>query len=235
MKKKAVFVGLDFGAFAIYDLAHLYPDNVIAVIGLQNPAAPHNPEVPPLTEYKNMAENHFVHIEYFRPVGLADTALNKSPREFLNKVFYALSGDYHYLDVWEHPPGTAYLEALPDAPELPWAWLSELEMEVFVKEYSRSGFTGGLNWYRSMDVKWLQRKSLEGSQSQVPAYFIGSELDCDLEGFHGDSPIELMRQQFPQLKAVDMISGAGHLVQLEKSEEVNKLLLKNLKLIEAEL
>ena len=35
-------------------------------------------------------------------------------REFLSKVFYALSGDYHYLDVWKHPPGTTYLDALPE-------------------------------------------------------------------------------------------------------------------------
>jgi pimeloyl-ACP methyl ester carboxylesterase len=231
-EERAVFAGLDFGAFAAYDLAHLHPEKVIAVIGLENPAAPHNPDVPPLTEYKQMAENHFVHIEYFREVGIADKALNAAPFEFLSKVFYALSGDYHYLDVWQHPPGTTYLYALPDAPVLPWVWLTADEMQVFVESYSKSGFSGGLNWYRSMDLKWQQRKPLEGKQSQVPAFFIGSEFDCDLEGFHGDSPIDLMRQQFPNLQAVDMIAGAGHLVQLEKSEEVNALLVKNLKTIE---
>ena len=41
--EKAVFVGLDFGAFAIYDLALRFPERVVAVIGLENPAAPHNP------------------------------------------------------------------------------------------------------------------------------------------------------------------------------------------------
>ncbi|CAH0991597.1 Epoxide hydrolase A [Sinobacterium norvegicum] len=226
--EQAVFVGLDFGAFAAYDLAMLHPDRVIAIIGLENPAAPHNPDCPPLTEYAAMAENHFVHIEYFRPVGPADQALNQNTAEFLSKVFFALSGDYHYLDVWQHPPGTSYLDALPQAPALPWRWLSVDEMNYFVQQYQRSGFTGGLNWYRSMDLKWRQRKPLEGQQSHIPAYFIGSELDCDLEGFHGDSPIDLMRQQFPNLKAVDMIAGAGHLVQLEQSEQVNRLLLKNL-------
>lgn len=228
---KAVFAGLDFGAFAIYDLAHRHPERVVAVIGLENPAAPHNPECPPLTEYAEMAKNHFVHIEYFREYGPADKALDAAPREFLSKVFYALSGDYHYLDVWKHPPGTTYLDALPEAPALPWAWLTEEELDVFVEEYSRSGFTGGLNWYRSMDLKWQERQGYENISSDVPAFFIGSEFDCDLEGFHGDNPIELMRQQFPNLLAVDMIAGAGHLVQLEKSDEVNQLLLKDLAMI----
>ncbi|ROR94943.1 pimeloyl-ACP methyl ester carboxylesterase [Sinobacterium caligoides] len=226
--EQAVFVGLDFGAFAAYDLAFHAPERLLAVIGLENPAAPHNPDIPPLIEYAEMAKNHFVHIEYFRQPGMADQALNAAPREFLTKVFYALSGDYHYLDVWQHPPGTAYLDALPEPPPLPWPWMDEQAMEVFVTEYSCSGFTGGLNWYRSMDLKWQQRKAQEGKQSSVPACFIGSELDCDLEGFHGDSPIELMRAQFPDLRAVEMIAGAGHLVQLEKPEQVNQLLIKHL-------
>ena len=59
-----------------------------------------------------MAERHFVHIEYFRPAGQADAALDASPREFLSKVFYALSGDYHDLDVWKHLPGMPYLRGL---------------------------------------------------------------------------------------------------------------------------
>ena len=46
---------------------------------------------------------------------------------------------------------------------------------------SLCAFTGGLNWYRSMDIKWHQRKALKGLQVRVPAYFIGSENDVDLE------------------------------------------------------
>jgi len=199
---------------------------VIAVIGLENPAAPHNPAMPPLAEYAEMAQKHFVHIHYFAPHGPADAALDAAPREFLSKVFYALSGDYHYLDVWKHPPGTTYLDALPEPPPLPWSWLSELELEFYVSEYARSGFTGGLNYYRSMDLKWASRKPFEGLTSPVPAFFIGSERDCDLEGFHGHDPISLFRAQFPDLRRVEMIAGAGHLMQLERPREVNALLLE---------
>jgi pimeloyl-ACP methyl ester carboxylesterase len=223
--ERAIFVGLDFGAFAVYDVAFRAPERVIAVIGLENPAAPHNPAMPPLAEYAEMAKTHFVHIHYFAPYGPADAALDAAPREFLAKVFYALSGDYHYLDVWQHPPGTAYLDALPEPPPLPWPWLSELELEFYVSEYARSGFTGGLNYYRSMDLKWASRKPFEGRTSPVPAYFIGSERDCDLEGFHGQDPIALFRAQFPDLRRVKMIAGAGHLMQMERPREVNALLL----------
>lgn len=224
--RQAVFGGLDFGAFAVYDMAMLHPERVTAVIGLENPAAPHNPEVPPLTEYAQMAENHFLHIEYFRPVGPADEHLLNATEEFLQKVFYALSGAYDFGQVLAKPAGISYLEALPEAPELPWAWLTEEDFQQYVNAYRQSGFTGGLNWYRSMDLKWQQRKAFEGFASQRPAYFIGSENDVDLEHFHGDDPISLMRAQFPNLQRVAMIAEAGHLVQLENSSAVNSKLIE---------
>ncbi len=224
--EQAIFAGLDFGAFAVYDLALQAPDRVRAIIGLENPAAPHNPDIPPLTEYAEMAKNHFLHIEYFRPVGPADADLAAAPREFLHRVFFALSGDYDFGQVMAHPPGVTYLDALPEAPALPWPWLSEQDFEVYVQAYTQSGFTGGLNWYRSMDLKWQQRKAFEGLQSTVPAYFIGSEHDVDLEHFHGDDPISLMRAQFPDLRRIEMIPNAGHLVQLECSAAVNRCLLE---------
>ncbi|MBA6412622.1 alpha/beta hydrolase [Parahaliea sp. F7430] len=223
--QRAVFAGLDFGAFAIYDLALRHPERVIAVIGLENPAAPHNPDEPPLTEYRRIAEQHFLHIEYFREPPRADRELAAQPRLFLHKVFYTLSGDCDFFKMFNYPPGTSYLDAMEEPPALPWPWLSELELEFFVSEYSRTGFTGGLNWYRSFDLKWEQRRPYEGVQSAVPAYFIGSENDVDLEGFHGDDPIAQMRAIFPDLRRVEMIPGAGHMVQLEASDQVNSLML----------
>ncbi|WP_279247835.1 alpha/beta fold hydrolase [Candidatus Marimicrobium litorale] len=223
--ERAVFAGLDFGAFAIYDLALRHPERVIAVIGLENPAAPHNPDESPLTEYRRMGEAHFIHIEYFRVPPRADNELANQPRRFLHKVFHTLSGAGNYFDCFKHPPGTSYIDAMAEPPALPWSWLSDSEFEYFVSEYSRTGFTGGLNWYRSFDLKWAQRKPFEGTQSGVPAYFLGSEHDVDLEGFHGDDPIGLMRAIFPSLRDVRMIPGAGHMVQLEASSQVNTILL----------
>ena len=224
--ENAVFAGLDFGAFSIYDLALLHPMRVDAIIGLENPAAPHNPAVSPLTEYHAMGEQHFLHIDYFtKNIGRADRDLSERPREFFKRVFWALSKDGNYFDCFKHPPETAYIDAMNKAPDLPWSWLSEIELEFFVSEYSRSGFTGGLNWYRSMDIKWQERKALEHIVSNVPAYFLGSEQDVDLEAFHGDDPISLMRKSFPDLRRVEMIANAGHMVQLEKSAEVNALLV----------
>jgi pimeloyl-ACP methyl ester carboxylesterase len=84
-----------------------------------------------------------------------------------------------------------------------------------------------------MDIKWAQRKPFEGVQSQVPAWFIGSERDVDLEGFHGDDPIGLMRAIFPNLVDVKTIPGAGHMLPLEASGQLNAVLLDYLSRISA--
>jgi pimeloyl-ACP methyl ester carboxylesterase len=76
-----------------------------------------------------------------------------------------------------------------------------------------------------MDLKWEQRKPFEGVQADVPAYFIGSERDVDLEGFHGEDPIALMRAIFPNLKDVAMIPKVGHMMPFEASNALNKQLL----------
>jgi pimeloyl-ACP methyl ester carboxylesterase len=224
-EEKAIFVGLDFGAFANYDFALRHPERTMAVIGLENPAAPHNPEEAPLTEYRRMGSEHFLHIAYFVDNPDAASDLEQDPRNFLRKVYWTLSGAVDFFDMFAFPPGTTYIDAMVEPPSLPWPWLSELEMEVFVNEYSQCGFSGGLNWYHSMDMKWEQRKAYEGIQSEVPAWFIGSEADVDLEGFHGDDPISQMRAIFPNLMDVQMIPKVGHMVQLEASEELNIILL----------
>ncbi len=223
--ERAIFVGLDFGLFAIYDMAYAYPERMVAIIGLQNPAWPHDPQISPLNEAAQIGTQHFYHIDYFAKPGVADAALNAAPREFLTRVFYALSGDYHYIDVWQHPSGTPYIEALPVPPPLPWAWLSDLEMEFFVSDYARSGFTGGLNWYRAMDTRWQHRRQFEGVANPVPFFFIGSENDTDLEAFHGADPLGKLRAQYSDLRGVAMIKGAGHMVQMERADEVNRLMM----------
>lgn len=226
-EERAVFSGLDFGLFSIYDLAYLHPERMHAMIGLGNPAWPHDPARSPLTEAAEMARRHFYHIHYFvdQP-GVAEAALEARPREFLQRVFYALSGDYHYIDVWRHPPGTSYLDALPEAPPLPWPWLTAAELDVFAQSYARSGFRGGLNWYRAMDLRWAQRRRFEGVPNPVPFYFLTSEHDTDVEAFHGEDPLAQLPRQYSDLRRVEVVPRAGHMVQMERPAEVSAFMVE---------
>lgn len=224
---RAVFVGVDFGAALLWELTLRAPERVRAAFVLNNPFAPRAPK-PPGYYWSKMAQRHFLHLQYFQEPGVADAHLAEQPREFLSRVYYALSGDYHYLDVWNHPPGTRYIDALPVAPELPWPWLPESEFDTLAADFERSGFTGGLNWYRAIDRNWELTEAFAEAVPAVPVYFAYGEKDPDMEGFSGRDPLATMRAALPDLRAVERIPGAGHLVQLEATDAVNAFLLRGL-------
>lgn len=221
-----VLVGFDFGAGVAYDTCHLEPERVRAVIGMENPFMGTAGSVSPLEGSAMMGEKHFIHLNYFAEPGVAEADLAGREREFLTKVFWALSAEYHYLDVWQHPPGSTYLEALPETPALPWPWLSVEEMDTYEAEYARTGFAGPLQWYRAMDVSWNARKEFERQTNPVPYYFLYSEHDPDLEGFHGRDPLSKLGRYHDDVRMVRSItSPAGHLMHLEATEDTHREIL----------
>ena len=223
--ERVVLVGFDFGAGVVYDACHLEPERVRAVIGMENPFMGTAGSVSPLEGSAMMAEKHFLHLHYFAQPGVAEVDLEGHEREFLARVFWALSADFHYLDVWHHPPGTTYLDALPEAPQLPWEWLSVEEMDLYEKEFTRTGFAGPLQWYRAMDVAWRARKEFERQTNPVPYYFIYSEHDPDLEGFHGREPLQKLGRYHDDVRQVRTVSRAGHLMHLEATEDMHREIL----------
>lgn len=225
--EQAVFVGVDFGAALLWELALREPQRVRGLVVLNNPFVPRLTR-PPSGLWAKMAQQHFVHLHYFQQPGVADAELAAHPREFLARVYYALSADYHYLDTWQFPPGSRYLEALPEAPPLPWPWLSVEEFDTLAADFERTGFTGGLNWYRALDRNWELTSEYAGAAPKVPVYFLYGEHDPDMEGFSGRDPLEVMRALLPDLRAVERVAGAGHLVQLERTADVDDFLKRSL-------
>ncbi|MFE9576555.1 alpha/beta fold hydrolase [Nocardia sp. NPDC006044] len=227
--EQAVFVGLDFGAALVWELALRAPERVRGVIVLNNPFAPRPPRSPSQL-WAKAAARHFLHLDYFQAPGVADAELAARPREFLQRVYYSLSADYHYLDTWQFPAeGTGYLDVLPAAPPLPWRWLTEHEFDTLAQDFERTGFTGGLNWYRALDRNWELTADYADASVTVPAYFMYGDHDPDMEGFSGRDPLTTLRNHVPDLRAVTKIADAGHLVQLERAAEVNTLLTTHLR------
>ncbi|MFE4500786.1 alpha/beta fold hydrolase [Rhodococcus sp. NPDC056743] len=222
---KAVFVGHDFGAPAAWTTALRYPDRVAGLVSLAVPYAPDRFPAKPSTIYAAMARKHFLHIHYFQEPGVAERELDAHPREFLQRLFHALSGAYRYLDVWDHPSeGNGYLDVLPEAPALPWSWLTEEDFDVYVKTFAATGFTGGLNWYRAYDANWARNADLDGAHIEVPTLFIAGAEDPVIT-MSGPQALDRMKNTVPDLRGVHLLGGAGHFVQQECADEVNELLI----------
>lgn len=225
---RAVVSGHDFGAPLAWDLPHWAPDRIRGVMAVSVPLRHRSPHRPSKA-FAAMAEQHFLHHDYFREPGRAEAELNPRTEEFLHRLFFALSGGYRYLDVWQHPSHTpdgrrlGYLDVLPQAPALPWHWLTREDLAVYVEGF-RHGFTGGLNWYRANDLVWEQTADFADDPIECPSVFVAGAQDTVVEMF-GAAGLESMRELAPGLTGIHVIEGAGHFVQMEAAEAVNTIFL----------
>jgi len=220
----AVFVGHDFGALLTWDLPQWAPGRVKALIQLSVPRTRTSPSLPSKT-FAEIATRHFFHMHYFQEPGPADDELGGNPALFLTKIFWALSGAHRYLDIFKHPSaGRGYLDVLPDPPPLPWPWMSDADLGYYEREFARTGFTGGLNWYRATDHVWSEKQSRPDLPVTVPTTFITGERD-PVQQMSGPDPFRAMRDTVPGLDWIHIIPKVGHFVQMEAAAQVNAIML----------
>jgi len=222
----AVFVGHDWGSMVVWQSALLHPDRVKAVCGMSVPFIPRGP-MPPTELMKMAFGDSFFYILYFQEPGVADANLAADVSHTMRGMLAGLQmreGEGLDASVLAQPAGVGFAERLPQVETLP-SWLSEDELDHYVAEFTRTGFTGGINWYRNFDRNWKATEHIDGAHVQQPSLFIGGKLD----------PVLLMSPPTVGADFLDdhrgdvLIDGAGHWVQQEKPAEVNDALLGWLK------
>ena len=123
--------------------------------------------------------------------------------------------------------GSGYLDALPDAPPLPWPWLSEEEFARIVEDFDHPDpmlrMIGGLNSYRTADRNWTLGLPWADTDVTVPTLLLYGEADPSF-AFFPDWEARL-RRRVPGLRGIRTIPGAGHLVQQEAPAAFNAALL----------
>lgn len=257
---EAIFIGQDFGAALVWNMAAREPARVTAVVGISVPfdhdyygrgcwghlaqddlpeeavnALFASPIRQPSKRFAAIAVQQFLHAHYFQQQGPADKELGENAREFLTRVYWGLSAQGSLGDWVEYPSeGTRYLDVLPVAPELPWAWMSEEDMDIIVDAYLTSGeetaFTGGLASYRVADTNWEIGAQYAALNVEVPALFVAGETDPVMETVD-DSVLGRMRQRVTDLRDMIIVPDAGHFVQLEKPEQTNSAIVEFIRCI----
>ena len=236
-QQQAVLIGHDFGANLAWHMGIYYPQRIHAIAPLCVPydmALAGGSDERPSQLYAAIASQHFFHMHYYQAEGVAERHCLGREREFLTKLFWALSADGELLN-WENFPmaGTHYIDVLSEpARSLPWSWLSVEDMDYYVEQYLLAGpalaFAGGANSYRAMDHNWEIQRAQAHAAVTVPALFVGGAEDPVIK-LAGDAPFAHMRERVKDLRGLELLPGAGHFIQQERPDLLNPLLLSFLR------
>ena len=96
-------------------------------------------------------------------------------------------------------------------------------------EFQRSGFRGGLNWYRNIDRNWELLAPWTDATVTVPALYIAGEQDLVVKFPGVEQLIANLGQFVPKLQKTIMLRDCGHWTQQEKPNEVNSAIIAFLK------
>lgn len=226
--ESAVVVGHDWGAPVAWNAALLRPDRFPAVAALSVPLPP-RPRIRPTEAMARAAAGQFFYQLYFQTPGVAEAEFERDVRNSLRRILYTLSGDPPPADRWRPvgPDGT-FLDGTVNPDRLP-AWLTEADLDVYVDQFNRAGFRGGLNWYRAQDLTWELTAAFAGAKVTVPALYIGGEDDraLDIPGLR--RALDRLPEAVPNLRDRILLPGCGHWTQQERPAEVNAALIAFLK------
>jgi len=186
--------------------------------------------------------------EYFRQPGVPEREMEQDVRGWLTDVYYSFSGSAPLPPVdpdapvkpaatdlestFENlrnsglcmVPGTNFRDRCVSPDVLP-EWLPQEDLDYYVAEFERTGFTGSLNnYYRSLDLNWEVLGPWEGKPVEVPALFVTADRDGPM--LWAPEAIERMKESVPLLRKTVIFDNCGHWIPQERRDDFNELLLE---------
>jgi pimeloyl-ACP methyl ester carboxylesterase len=154
----------------------------------------------------------------------AEAALGRDLRRTFRSQFYSLSGDVPPSAGGGFTAGMVPRKgfSLTDPASLP-AWVAESDIDVYVAEFTRSGFRGPLSWWRNIDRSWELMAAFDGTTLTVPALYIAGDRDMLVAAFQ--QAIAKQSMLVPKLRPAIMLAGCGHWTQQERASEVSAAMI----------
>jgi pimeloyl-ACP methyl ester carboxylesterase len=219
----AVFVGHDWGALVVWDLARLHPPRCDAVVGMSVPLTVW--PMRPTDLFRAAFGDDFFYMLYFQQVGPPERELEADIDYSLRTVLWGASGEGHRDDPRPRAPmvGTGFLDTFDPPPSGLPRWITEQEFSVYVEQFRHSGFFGPVSWYRNLDANFERTVDIPTAVMTMPTLFVGGTKD----GVIADrlEAAEESNALAPHYRGSVLIPDAGHWVQQEAPEAVNTALL----------
>jgi pimeloyl-ACP methyl ester carboxylesterase len=222
-----VIVGHDWGAWITQFAALFRPDLFRAVALLSVPFLVRSSISPSAWEEQKYPGKIFYQ-QIFRAPGSEKIFEADLPGTIMN-VLYSGSSEPPTEQRWKpvmDPKEMASAGLTPRTPKKP-SFVTDADIDFFVGEFRRSGFVGGLNYYRNVDRNWALTPFLDGAKLRQPTLFIAGERDAVLD-FWGEE-VEAMERNVPNLRKKLILPGVGHWTQQESPDAVNRALIEFLR------
>ncbi|MGB6555048.1 MAG: alpha/beta hydrolase [Candidatus Binataceae bacterium] len=215
--ERAVFVGHDWGGFVAWAMPVLYPERTAGVIGVCTPYM----AIPPTSVMRMMVggkdERHY--ILWFQEPGRAESVMDGKARLIFDRLMRAPNSPeesakrFTASGEFDMNPFRRIEELAPDTGLI----VTPEELDVYAAAYEKTGFRGGINWYRNIDRNARELPAIGTAKLALPALMITAQWDAALP--------PRLAEGMPKLCSdleMTQIDRAGHWVQQEFPEEVNR-------------
>lgn len=214
----ATFVGHDWGAILLWQMAMLAPDRIEKLIMLNIPHYP-RPVEDPISIWRRRFGNDF-YIVNFQDSDEADHVFGRDPACFFDVTMRRNQITRELFDkLPDERKVVNLMHALSKEKHGGEPLLTPDERDYYAAEYARSGFSGPINWYRNWTDNWQRMEGVEQTIS-IPTLFVGADNDVLIAPQH----ITGMKSLVQDLE-IHMLEGCGHWSQQEQPDEVNRLIV----------
>lgn len=227
-EEQAILIGHDWGGLVGWACMLQYPERFKAYVAMSSPYGGRQQE-PLIKTLENAYRDNFFYILYFQEEGVAEAEFDKDPRALLSRVYISPDTPCDPPTLTDPKAGAGgQIPRLGKPRELP-SWLKPEDLDYYVDQFTKSGFRGGINYYRNFDHFYELSQKLELEKVSQPVLFIAGARDQNIGGANAEQLAALLAGGTTDLRGVKLFPDVGHWVQQEVPKETNAAILEFLK------
>ena len=218
----AVLVGHDWGSTIVWQAILKRPDRFPAAVGISVPYSPRGD----VSFYESVRRQGFGDTYYAFNFMKPDAEAHWEPaaRTIPSNLYWS-SASPPPAERWDpYDPKKSVLRPAPVARP---SWADPAYVADQIRSFGRTGFHGGLNYYRAAQLDFALTSAYRNAVILQPTLYVFGRADGLQKSFH-PSPEEL-RRTLPGLTDYIGLENVGHWLQHEAADQLNAAILKFLR------
>ncbi len=224
-EEKAIMVGHDWGAIVAWYTVLYYPERFEALVAMSVPYGGRPEQSIFETYQQRFGDNFFYMLYHNAPGGLAEKEYDADPHGLISRLYLSPDSPREVPEITDKLASAGgWIKRLGAPKGLP-DWLQQADLDYVVGQFKRSGFRGGINYYRNLHRNWEITADLDPIV-KVPTLFIAGEKDMVIAHASAEQLQSAIARVVPDLRGVELFPGIGHWVQQEAPTQTNNAMEK---------